>query len=293
MLKIISTTINRGAVFIFLLIIAASCQKNTSEPALDVTVAAAIKDAAYGNDTAQKMDIYLPANRSASATKVLVMIHGGSWNEGDKDDFSYIADTLGVLLPGYAIFNINYRLSANGVNIFPVPYNDVKLAIQFIKDHAAKYAVNSQKIVVGGASAGGELALLAAYSSNDGTIKAAVDLFGPADLTWLYNNHPFPLFAQAVLVNYLGVTPAQNAQVYKDASPINMVTAATPPTIVFQGTADDVVPQAESDMLVDKLNQFNVVNQYIIYPGEGHGWDGKNLTDTYLKIAAFLNKNVN
>jgi len=292
MLKAVKVATSRVAVFIFLLFAVSSCQKHSSEPSLDAAVAFSQKDVAYGADTAQRMDIRLPANRSTTATKVLVMIHGGSWNEGDKDDFSAVADTLSVLLPGYAIFNINYRLAVNGVNLFPVPYNDVKLALQFIKDNATKYAINIQKQVLGGASAGGQLALLAAYSSNDGSIKAAVDLFGPVDLTWLYNNHPYPLFAQAVLVNYLGATPTQNAQLYADASPINLVAATTPPTIVFQGTADDVVPKNESDLLVEKLNKFNVVNQYVVYTGEGHGWEGKNLTDTYIKIAAFLNKYV-
>lgn len=292
MTEAVKVATNRLVVFIFLLFAIPSCQKNSSDPAPDAAVASSIKDVSYGGDTAQKMDVYLPAGRSASTTKVLVMIHGGSWNEGDKDDFSAVVDTLAVLLPGYAIFNINYRLSANGVNVFPVPYNDVKLALQYIKDNAAKYAINPQKMVLGGASAGGQLALLAGYSSNDGSVKAVVDLFGPADLTWLYNNHPYPLFAQAVLVNYLGATPTQNAQVYTNASPINLVAATTPPTIVFQGTADDVVPQVESDMLVQKLNNFNVVNQYVIYTGERHGWEGKNLTDTYFKIAGFLNKYV-
>lgn len=290
--EIVKVATSRFAIFIFCLFALSSCQKQSSQPPLDGSVAFAENDVAYGSDTAQKMDLYLPAGRNTVSTKVLVMIHGGSWNEGDKDDFRPVADTLRVLLPGYAIFNINYRLSSNGVNTFPIPYNDVKLALQYIKDNAAKYAINPQKMVLGGASAGAQLALLAAYSSTDGSIKAAVDLFGPSDLTWLYNNHPYPLFARAVLVNYLGVTPAQNAGLYADASPVNLVNASSPPTIVFQGTADDVVPQTESDMLVEKLNQFNIVNKYVVYAGEGHGWQGQNLTDTYLQIAAFLNKYV-
>ncbi len=73
----------------------------------------------YGTDPLQKMDIYLPANRSVTATKVIIMIHGGGWVGGDKADFSNMIDSLKKRLPDYAIFNINYRLAAWPANIFP------------------------------------------------------------------------------------------------------------------------------------------------------------------------------
>ena len=79
---------NRIAALVFLFTIAfSSCNKGVdvvkeSVPALN------IKDVAYGSDAAQKMDIYLPAGRIATTTKVLVFIHGGSWSSGDKSDFN-------------------------------------------------------------------------------------------------------------------------------------------------------------------------------------------------------------
>lgn len=280
----------------FLLLVvafAASCKKTgTSPAAYNTAVQTNIKDVAYGADTSQKMDVYLPAGRSASSTKILVMVHGGSWNEGDKTDFDAAVDTLQVLLPGYAIFNINYRLSANGKNLFPAAVNDVGLAIQFINKQAAAYSVDTQKLVLGGASAGAHLALLQAYSKPGGNLKAAIDLFGPVDLTWLYNNHPFPQFAQAVLVNFLGVPLSQDPALYATASPVTYITAKTCPTIIFQGTADDVVPAQESEDLKKKLDAVNVPNKLIEYPSEGHGWTGAPLTDTYIQIANFLKQYV-
>ncbi|MBK7289651.1 MAG: hypothetical protein IPI78_05040 [Chitinophagaceae bacterium] len=59
---------------------------------------------AYGTDAQQKMDIYLPANRTATNTKVLILIHGGGWTSGDKTDFSSaLIDTLNKRFPNYAI----------------------------------------------------------------------------------------------------------------------------------------------------------------------------------------------
>ena len=69
-----------------------SCDKNDTPP-LNLNAETKI-NVSYGADTQQKMDIYLPANRNASETKVMVMIHGGGWVEGDKADFTQFVDTL-------------------------------------------------------------------------------------------------------------------------------------------------------------------------------------------------------
>src|SRR6476469_4528114 len=66
---------------------------------------------AYGTDTAQRMDVYLPANRATDRTKVLVLIHGGGWMGGDKSEFAAAIPVLKQKLPQYAIVNLNYRLA--------------------------------------------------------------------------------------------------------------------------------------------------------------------------------------
>lgn len=269
-----------------------SCKKDSSSPpeSYDASKVVTIKNVAYGNDTSEVMDVYLPAGRTATATKVLVMIHGGSWNEGDKADLNDAINGLKTLLPGYSIFNINYRLAANGHNIYPAAPNDVALALQFISKKATVYAVDTGKIVLGGASAGAHLALLQAYTSNSSNIKAVVDLFGPTNLTWLYQNHPVPVFAQAVLENFLGASLSEKPSLYQQASPVNFVSAMSPPTIIFHGDADPVVPIEQSNELESKLKSFDVSNEYIVYPGEGHGWaSAATYVDTYQKITEFLN----
>ncbi|MEI9944726.1 MAG: alpha/beta hydrolase [Chitinophagaceae bacterium] len=95
----------------------ASCVKeNTGTSGTD---AVSYTNVTYGSDARQKMDIYLPAGRTTSNTKVIVLIHGGGWTEGDKADFAPFISLIQEKLAGYAIFNINYRLSASGSNIFP------------------------------------------------------------------------------------------------------------------------------------------------------------------------------
>jgi len=245
---------------------------------------------AYGPDARQKMDIYLPAARSADSTKLIVLIHGGGWNEGDKADFTSYTSYLQTLLPGYAIININYRLAANGQNLFPTQENDVKTAAGFIYSKRSEYRI-SDKWVFLGASAGGHLALLQSYKYNSPVIpKAVVSFFGPSELTSLYNA-PNPLIA-LLLLTVTGTTPSLNPGLYQQSSPFSFITAQSPPTLLLQGGADPLVPPTQSAMVNDKLKSLGVVSQYVYYPNDGHGWEGTDLIDSFDKIAAFLKANV-
>ncbi len=77
---------------ILLMLTTISCKEKT---AADVTLSASTKaNVAYGSDPLQKMDYYLPAGRSSSTTKVLVLIHGGAWAAGDKSEFTAYIDSL-------------------------------------------------------------------------------------------------------------------------------------------------------------------------------------------------------
>jgi acetyl esterase/lipase len=97
-----------------------ACQKEDgSDVPSSVPAQTTLNVAFAATDPLQKMDIYLPANRSTTNTKVIILIHGGAWSTGDKADFTEYVDTLKKRLPGYAIFNINYRLSTGTANLFP------------------------------------------------------------------------------------------------------------------------------------------------------------------------------
>ncbi|NOT50448.1 MAG: alpha/beta hydrolase [Chitinophagaceae bacterium] len=246
----------------------------------------------YGSDGAQKMDIYLPAGRTMANTKVMILIHGGGWSQGDKSELTPYVDTLKKRMPGWAIFNINYRLATGSANFFPAQENDVKAAIDFIYGKRTDYVI-SDKYVLVGTSAGGHLALLHAYKNTTPVkIKAVVDFFGPTDMADMYNNPPNPLVG-LLMIQVTGGIPATHPTIYSQATPLNYITAQTPPTIILHGGVDIVVSFNQSVALKNKLTTFGVVNQYVFYPTENHGWVGANLTDSFDKITAFLNANVN
>jgi acetyl esterase/lipase len=269
-----------------------SCTKNNTPLDPQAIAVSNSLNVPYGTDPLQKMDMYLPAGRTTTTTKVVIIIHGGGWNLGDKSDMTSYVEPLQNFLPGYAVFNINYRLAVSASTIFPTQENDVKAAVDFINSKRAEYNI-SDKFVLLGASAGAHLALLQAYKYGSPKIKAVVDFFGPTDMAAMYND-PASIYAPPnnIALLFGGVTPAINSSIYAQSSPITFVNAQSVPTIILHGGLDPLVKVSQATSLRDKLALNNIVHQYVFYPNEAHGWVGANLLDSYLKIQTFLNTNV-
>jgi acetyl esterase/lipase len=290
-----------------IVILFSACKKKDKEiiiePAQPVVPAPAVStnDVAYGTDPLQKFDMVLPAGRTTTTTKVLIIIHGGSWSAGDKADMTQVITSLKTSLPDYAYFNLNYRLATTngitGTNLFPTQENDVKAAVDFINSKRAEYKI-SDKIAILGASAGAHLALLQAYKNATPKIKAVVDLYGPTDMVDMYNNpatsvsSPFTVSLFGLLVSSTsGGNPTSAPAAFSSSSPVNYVSSQSAPTIIFHGTADAVVKVQQSTLLQTKLIQNNVVNQYVPYAGQGHAYVD-SLPNTLVRTVAFLNTNV-
>ncbi|MBL0135522.1 MAG: alpha/beta hydrolase [Chitinophagaceae bacterium] len=274
-------------IWLFLLVFTVvSCKKKTESTG---TPAKNYSNIAYGTEAKQNFDLYMPAGATASTTPLLILIHGGGWTEGDKSDFIPYISELQKRLPTYAFASINYRLSANGQNIFPTQENDVKAAISFIASKGTEYGY-SQTIGLLGASAGAHLALLHAYKyTSPLKVKAVISLFGPTNMTTMYTNPPNILTQPALLILLSG-TPATNPTLYQQSSPIQFVSNQASPTLLFHGGNDFVVLPEQSASLKSALTLAGATAEYYFYPAEAHGWVGDNLTDTFNKIEAFAKK---
>src|SRR5215203_142875 len=278
------------SVVLCLLLLFTSCQKENEKPSPQSLLAETLNNISYGPDAAQKMDIYLPAGRKTDSTKMIIMVHGGAWLEGDKSDFASYVTVLKQRLPDYAIANINYRLATVSGNFFPTQENDMRTAIDFLVQNSGDYHV-SQKFVLLGASAGGHMALLQAYKYSTPKIRAVVDFFAPADMVSLYNLSN--VNTQFGLQLLLGGTPVSNPSMYQQSSPINFVDAQDPPTIIFHGDLDIIVNVSQSTTLKNKLQTSGVKNELTVYPGLGHDvWPPAIMNPTFDKIEAFIKTNV-
>lgn len=242
----------------------------------------------YDSKPLQTMDIYLPAGRSASITKVIILIHGGAWIEGDKADeeFAPVVDSLRKRLPDWAIFNLNYRLALGvPLNLFPTQEDDIKKAIAYIFNKRATFNI-SDKWVLAGASAGGHLALLQGYkNSTPIKPKAIVNYFGPSDMKDMEDNPGAESPGKQAIQLLCNGTEQQS-------SPINFINAQTPPTITLQGTADQLVLPKQQTALHAKLIASGVSEKLELYPGEGHGFSTATMTKSFDLVMTFLNQHV-
>ncbi len=248
-----------------------------------------IMDTAFGPDPQQKMDIYLPANRT-TATKVIVLIHGGAWEAGDKGDMNYYKNLLRAKWPEAAIANINYRVASNANNIHHAQImSDITAAVNMMTSNKSSFVVSDTLMMVG-ASAGAHLAMLYTYAHNtNGYVRAVADFFGPAKLSdWSWYNTYNIFLGQAIsdiLIKYNGAP--WDVALYDSNSPYSTATAQSKPTIIFHGTIDVIVPLYQSQWLNGRLATLGVPHEYYEYL-DGHGFNNTNTDDAMNKAVVFF-----
>jgi acetyl esterase/lipase len=212
----------------------------------------------------------------------VVVVHGGSWSGGDKTDFPQWDRWL--VEQGYAVFDIQYRIAPQPN--WQTAAADVKCAIGWVKRNAAAYNVDPERLALLGRSAGGHLALLAAYTPGDPalppscdapdtTVQTVISLYGPADLVWGYNNpaRPDVIDGPGTLRRFLGGTPESAADAFRIASPITHVSAATPPTLLLHGGRDQLVGQHHAELLSAALQEAGAQERTLFIPYGQHGFD--------------------
>lgn len=246
-------------------------------------------DVSYGDHQLQKYDIYLPAGRD-SITPVLLMIHGGAWKAGQKEDFNYYIGLIKKSWVNVAVVNMNYRLASNTDNIHHDEImSDINMAIGDVLDKLKEYHISSKMGVIG-ASAGGQLAMIYAYKYNDHkNINCVASFFGPTiikDWSW-YNSTNIWLGAYVgdILTEYVG--QAWDSAAYESVSPYWNISSKSQPTIIFHGNIDPIVPIYQSQWMNGKLNTLNVAHEYHEYFAL-HGFDNTQSEDAISKLVNFF-----
>ena len=274
--------------FLFLfLALCLGCSKDSSEEETigvvpEVVEAYQALNVSYGSDENQVFDIYLPENRTTS-TKILILIHGGSWVSGDKSDMSSVKAFISALHPNVGIVNMNYTLA--GINNPPIPMQteDISMVVDYLSMNKSSLIV-SDDIGFIGLSAGAHLSLLWSYAHDvNNQVDMVCSIVGPANFT-------DPAYYDNVLyqpVFQLFGNPS--IEFLESASPYHRATTSSPPTLLFYGGMDPLVPTSQGVNMDAQLTTLGVPHEFHFYPEEGHGWDGENLLDTTSKISAYIN----
>ena len=269
---------------ILLVIGLAGCQISDINPLIEEEISSykGIYNESYGKDAFQRFDIHYPISVSGRPSEVLILLHGGAWSGGDKSYLAPTVDALQKSKKNLTIVNINYRLTSSPGIRLEQQLSDIELLINHLRQNAAQYNITDGKFVIGGVSAGGHLALDYAYlKDSNHAIKSVVGIVTPTDLT---SEDLREGGLEKPIQQLLGKTFDDAPDEYRNASPIYNLKSDVPPTILFCGGKDLVVPQIQGELLKVKLNLLGVKNRYYFYPEETHDFSPDLLVDKILEL---------
>jgi acetyl esterase/lipase len=241
-----------------------------------------LRDVEFGTGGGRplKMHILRPRTLPREAMPVLVWIHGGGWQGGNKE--SGIPRLASFAERGYFCASVEYRLS--GEAIFPAQIEDCKCAIRFLRAKSKQFQLDSDRIGVWGASAGGHLVALLGTSEYvkelegkggwqefSSRVNAVCDFCGPSDFGRLFTKSDG---AKGPVGKLLGGAPAEKADLAKLASPVTHITKNAPPFLIVHGGKDTLVPIDQARVLHEALKKAGVSVTLHVAEDQGHGLGG-------------------
>lgn len=185
----------------------------------------------YGPDSLQIGELRLPAG--SGPFPLAVVIHGGCFTKGFATLKNTAAVASALLDDGIATWNIEYRQVGDPGGGWPNSFLDVGSGVDYVRTLAARYPLDLSRVVLIGHSSGAPLALwaagrphLAAQSivrgKNPLAVRAAVAIDGPADLR-TFIGPDTRICGKPVVAPFMGGTPAEVPERYRDGSPIEML----------------------------------------------------------------------
>jgi acetyl esterase/lipase len=241
-----------------------------------------------GTSRQLRLDLLVP--KSTGAKALVVYLPGGGFvmalKESGLERRTYVAEA------GYAVASIEYRTVPDGAT-YRDAVADVKSAIRFLRAHADAYGFDAERAAVWGESAGGYLAAMTGatnaqpefeapgnqdYSS---AVQAVVDLLGPSNLLKLGEDfdpacqaaHLAPGTPSAAFIFGPGTTKsvADDPAAVAAADPATRLGRATPPFVLFHGSADRVVSPSQTLLLHAALLAHGVDSTRYVLDGADHG----------------------
>ncbi len=229
-------------------------------------------------------DVLRPEKPNGLAVALMV---SGRWKSGGAGSFdAWIAAPL--LRRGYTVFAVCH-ISQPEATVMEI-VDDVHRAIRFIRLRAGTYGIDPSRIGVTGGSAGGHLSLMLATRGGPGPADSkdpvdrqssavqAVAIFYPVtDLLNLGKSteNPGDGGPPKSFVKAFG-PQSTNMPVWKvigrETSPIYHLGSNLPPTLIYHGDADTLVPLEQSEWFQQKARELGRTVEIVVHPGGSHGW---------------------
>ncbi len=247
-----------------------------------------------------KLDLYRPTHDRT--VPLLIWIHGGAWLHGDKTS----PPLLVYLDDRWALASLQYHFSSEAR--FPAQIHACKAAVRWLRAHARAYGLDTRRIGVMGASAGGHLAALLGTSNGhadmegrwgwhtdqSSDVQAVVDLFGPTDFRRMLDHESIMDHSAADSPEglLLGQAIREAPDRVRRANPLTYISARTCPFLILHGWQDDIIPWQQSQLLNTTLRQAGIESELVLLEGVGHGGPAFYEIGIRQKIMAFWTRHL-
>jgi acetyl esterase/lipase len=246
------------------------------------------RDISYGSHVSQRLDVYAATRKPGRPAPVSMMVHGGGWIGGSRDDIAGFIPHL--TSRGYVVANIGYRVASEA--LAPAAAEDVRNAIECVRSRCSEWGADSSRTLLIGFSAGAHLALLAALAPWDAITGpqsracAIVSFWGITDVTDLLEGPHMRDFARQWVPEGQG-----QLELARRLSPLSYDAAEAPDLCAVHSVRDDVVPFSHSEKLVAKFAQAKRRARLIRLSHEGHAPPEKDYQAIFAEVFSFLDGN--
>ncbi|WP_226699650.1 alpha/beta hydrolase [Qipengyuania gaetbuli] len=216
--------------------------------------------ASLGPDARQKLLVYRAASGNGPQP-VFVFVHGGSWANGDPDDYGFIARNIAP--EGYVVVLGGYRLGESGR--YPAMLEDTASVLAWVTQNIGEFGGDPQRIVIAGHSAGAynvaqvaleERWMVEAGVLAEGAVKGVVGLAGP------YDFYPYDSDSTRATFGTVGVGA--------ESQPVNHAKGEAPPFLLVHGEEDTLVKPRNTRALAAALEARGARVDTLYLPGKTH-----------------------
>ncbi len=209
------------------------------------------------------MEVYTPEGlKSEDKAPAMVFFFGGGWKGGTRAHFEHHAKYFSKR--GMVCFLVDYRTSSQNNTTPFESLKDAKSAIRFVKSNASRFHVDSLAVIASGGSAGGHLAAATALIEDYNEESDDIAISSVPDALVLFN---------PVIDNGPGGYGYERiGAAYKEFSPLHNLEKGVPPTILFLGTKDALIPVETAEYYKTVMEKVGSRCDLHLYEDKGHGF---------------------
>jgi len=256
------------------------------------------------------MDIYLP-KEAKDSYPVVIHTYGSAWSMNDYKGSADLNTICAALLKaGYAVVTPNHRSASDA--IYPAQLHDLKAVVRFLRGNADKYKIDTSFIAMSGFSSGGHLSSLVATTCGlkegksgsvtvdlEGDLGSFTSFSSCIDAATLWSP-PTDIYTMNPINNFMGSGTYEGAFIgaEREGNKDKWMVASSPyyaseddaPTILFHGTADQIVNPEQSKELYDSLQKYKVKSELVSVSGGTHGGNEMYVDENLKKMTSFFDE---